>query len=255
MPARAFATHDIDVGEHQVVKRFRSWERGEHQREWQALVMLASCAPDLAPAPVGCDLDSVPPSVRMSRVPGRRRKGELAALHASSPVAGSPARRARPAILWSAAGRGGGRDRRRAGPGRRADRIAGRRGGHPPPRLPRPLAQYWYCSPADARQGDPPGWRDLKRVVPGDGAGCQQCGETPAALVPGTSRGALGGTPRLSLLRKYVGCVPGAIGRIPWGAFLQEHTEDHLMAHLRGPGIEVWLEPQLLRYRSLWIEQ
>ena len=76
MPARAFATHDIDVGEHQVVKRFRSWERGEHQREWQALVMLASCAPDLAPAPVGCDLDSVPPSVRMSRVPGRPLAGQ-----------------------------------------------------------------------------------------------------------------------------------------------------------------------------------
>jgi Ser/Thr protein kinase RdoA (MazF antagonist) len=70
MPGRVYATHDIDVGEHQVVKRFRSWERGEHQREWQALVMLARCAPDLAPAPFGCDLDSVPPHIRMSRVPG-----------------------------------------------------------------------------------------------------------------------------------------------------------------------------------------
>jgi hypothetical protein len=27
------------------------------------------------------------------------------------------------------------------------------------------------------------------------------------------------------------------------------------MAHLRGPGIEVWLEPQLPRDRFLWIEQ
>jgi Ser/Thr protein kinase RdoA (MazF antagonist) len=76
MPGRVFATHDIDVGEHQVVKRFRSWERGEHQREWQALVLLASCAPDLAPAPLGCDLDSVPPQVRMSRVPGRPLAGQ-----------------------------------------------------------------------------------------------------------------------------------------------------------------------------------
>jgi hypothetical protein len=76
VPAGVFATHDIDVGEHQVVKRFRSWDRGEHQREWQALVLLASVAPGLAPAPVSCDLDSVPPSVRMSRVPGRPMAGQ-----------------------------------------------------------------------------------------------------------------------------------------------------------------------------------
>src|SRR5271165_6476898 len=31
-------------------------------------------------------------------------------------------------------------------------------------------------------------------------------------------------------LRKYVECVPGANGRTPWGAFLQEHNEDHPMA-------------------------
>jgi len=37
------------------------------------------------------------------------------------------------------------------------------------------------------------------------------------------------------------------------GAFLQEHTEDHPMAHLREPAIEVWLEPQLPRDSSLWI--
>jgi Ser/Thr protein kinase RdoA (MazF antagonist) len=76
MPGGVFATHDIDVGEHEVVKRFRSWERGEHQREWQALMLLASCAPDLAPAPLGCDLDSVPPHIRMSRVPGRPLAGQ-----------------------------------------------------------------------------------------------------------------------------------------------------------------------------------
>jgi len=56
-------------------------------------------------------------------------------------------------------------------------------------------------------------------------------------------------------LRKYAGCVSGAIGWTPWGAFLQERAEDHPMAHLRGPGIEVWLEAQLRRDRSLWIEQ
>lgn len=77
MPARVFATHDIDVQEHEVIKRFRSWDRGEHQREWQALVMLASCAPGLAPTPLGCDLGSVPPHVRMSRVPGRPLAGQV----------------------------------------------------------------------------------------------------------------------------------------------------------------------------------
>jgi Phosphotransferase enzyme family len=71
MPERAsFTTHVVDIGEDEVVKRFRSWDRGEHLREWQALTLLASYAPDLAPAPLSADLTSVPPEVRMSRVPG-----------------------------------------------------------------------------------------------------------------------------------------------------------------------------------------
>lgn len=71
MPERAsFTTHLVDIGEEEVVKRFRSWDRGEHLREWQALTLLASYAPDLAPAPLSADLTSVPPQVRMSRVPG-----------------------------------------------------------------------------------------------------------------------------------------------------------------------------------------
>jgi Ser/Thr protein kinase RdoA (MazF antagonist) len=71
MPERAsFTTHLVDIGKDEVVKRFRSWDRGEHRREWQALTLLASYAPDLAPAPLSADLTSVPPQVRMSRVPG-----------------------------------------------------------------------------------------------------------------------------------------------------------------------------------------
>jgi Phosphotransferase enzyme family len=77
MPVRAFATHDIDVGEHEVVKRFRSWARDEHRREWHALVMLDAYAPGLAPAPLGCDLDSRPPYVRMSRVAGCPLAGQV----------------------------------------------------------------------------------------------------------------------------------------------------------------------------------
>jgi hypothetical protein len=67
----SFATHVVDIGDDQVVKRFRSWDRGEHLREWQALTLLASYAPDLAPTPLSADLTSIPPHVRMSRVAGR----------------------------------------------------------------------------------------------------------------------------------------------------------------------------------------
>lgn len=70
VPGLVFATHDVDVGRHEVVKRFRQWARGEHQREWRALTILAAYAPGLAPTPLGCDLESAPPHIRMSRVPG-----------------------------------------------------------------------------------------------------------------------------------------------------------------------------------------
>jgi Ser/Thr protein kinase RdoA (MazF antagonist) len=77
MPERAsFTTHVLDIGEDEVVKRFRSWDRGGHLREWQALTLLASYAPDLAPAPLSADLTSVPPQVRMSRVPGLPLDGQ-----------------------------------------------------------------------------------------------------------------------------------------------------------------------------------
>jgi len=77
MPVRAFATHDIDVGDHEVVKRFRSWARDEQRREWHALTMLDAYAPGLAPAPLGCALDARPPHVRMSRVAGCPLAGQV----------------------------------------------------------------------------------------------------------------------------------------------------------------------------------
>ena len=51
-----------------MVKRLRLWARDEHRREWRALVLLAAYAPGLAPAPLGCDLDSAAPHIRMSRL-------------------------------------------------------------------------------------------------------------------------------------------------------------------------------------------
>jgi hypothetical protein len=63
------ATHDLSVGE-AVVKTFRSYGRGEHRREWEALVLLDRYAPGLAPRPLTAELDAHPPSVTMSRLPG-----------------------------------------------------------------------------------------------------------------------------------------------------------------------------------------
>ncbi len=77
MASRAsFTTHVVEIDGDQVIKRFRSWGRGEHLREWRALTLLASYAPGLAPAPLSADLTSEPPCVRMSRVAGRPLDGQ-----------------------------------------------------------------------------------------------------------------------------------------------------------------------------------
>jgi Ser/Thr protein kinase RdoA (MazF antagonist) len=70
------STHLVEVADDLVVKRFRSWDRGEHRREWRALNLLAEFAPGLAPAPVDADLDADPPSIRMTRVPGEPLAGQ-----------------------------------------------------------------------------------------------------------------------------------------------------------------------------------
>ncbi|TDE48461.1 aminoglycoside phosphotransferase family protein [Nonomuraea mesophila] len=59
-----------------MVKRYRSWEREEPAREWEALNVLAAYAPGLAPAPLRAALDATPPSVTMSRLPGSPLRGE-----------------------------------------------------------------------------------------------------------------------------------------------------------------------------------
>jgi Ser/Thr protein kinase RdoA (MazF antagonist) len=65
-------THDvrIDRSGKIVVKRFRSRGRSEPAREWAALTLLAEFAPGLAPAPLSADLDSDPPALMMSWLPG-----------------------------------------------------------------------------------------------------------------------------------------------------------------------------------------
>jgi hypothetical protein len=64
------STHVLEIADGQVIKRFRSWDRGEHQREWRALNVLAEFAPGLAPVPLSADLDAVPPAITMTRLPG-----------------------------------------------------------------------------------------------------------------------------------------------------------------------------------------
>jgi hypothetical protein len=70
------STHAVEMADGLVVKRFCSWERGEHQREWQALKLLAEFAPGLAPAPVTADLDADPPAITMTRLPGEPLAGQ-----------------------------------------------------------------------------------------------------------------------------------------------------------------------------------
>ena len=70
MAGQPGTTHFVDIRGDVVVKRFRSCARGEPQRDWRALHMLARYAPDLAPAPVHAALDAEPPTVVMSHLPG-----------------------------------------------------------------------------------------------------------------------------------------------------------------------------------------
>lgn len=59
----------IDRRQGLVVKRFTSWDRGEPEREWAALTLLATAAPGLAPDPVSRSTDG-PPAITMSLLPG-----------------------------------------------------------------------------------------------------------------------------------------------------------------------------------------
>ena len=53
-----------------VVKRFGSYDRGEHLREWCGLRLLDRHSPGLAPRPLAADLAADPPTVTIGRLPG-----------------------------------------------------------------------------------------------------------------------------------------------------------------------------------------
>jgi hypothetical protein len=62
-----------------LTKRFRSWDRGEHRREWLMLQHIHRYAPDLVPEPVTADLEARFPTITMSVLPGVALDGELSA--------------------------------------------------------------------------------------------------------------------------------------------------------------------------------
>ena len=103
-------THHLVVGRGRVIKRYVSWSRGEHVREWTVLRRVFVRCPDLVPEPLDADLDADPPFVTMSVLPGSPLTGvvdveQQAALAEalrrlwSVPAVDLPARRHHPAEI------------------------------------------------------------------------------------------------------------------------------------------------------------
>ncbi|MFC4912537.1 phosphotransferase family protein [Actinomadura gamaensis] len=63
-------THDVVMGQSDVLKRYRAWTLDEPAREWRALGLLSRHAPGLAPVPLAAGLGDEPPWLRMSRLDG-----------------------------------------------------------------------------------------------------------------------------------------------------------------------------------------
>lgn len=63
-------THDLTFTATEVRKRYVSWDRGEADREWDCLTLLAEQAPGLAPRPLRRSTDGHAPVVVMERLRG-----------------------------------------------------------------------------------------------------------------------------------------------------------------------------------------
>ena len=63
-------THDLTFTATEVIKRYVSWDRGEADREWACLVLLAEHAPGVAPKPLRRDTVDGGPVIVMERLPG-----------------------------------------------------------------------------------------------------------------------------------------------------------------------------------------
>lgn len=63
-------THDLTFTGSEVRKRYVTWDRGEADREWACLTLLAEHAPGLAPRPLRRETEDGAPVVVMERLPG-----------------------------------------------------------------------------------------------------------------------------------------------------------------------------------------
>ncbi len=70
-----WGTHGVELAGKRVVKRFRSGDRVEGEREWRALTLLNRHVPGLTPVPLTADLEADAPVVVMSRLPGTTLRG------------------------------------------------------------------------------------------------------------------------------------------------------------------------------------
>jgi hypothetical protein len=78
------STHLLDVGPDVVIKRYRSWEYQQPEREWRALNLLSEHVPGLAPIPVSLDLSEALPTMVMSRLPGLSLEGPVSPVQAKA---------------------------------------------------------------------------------------------------------------------------------------------------------------------------
>lgn len=64
------STHQLTLTRDRVVKRFRSWDKGEPEREWAGLSLLHRYAPGLAPQPLRRRAEDGAPGIVMTRLAG-----------------------------------------------------------------------------------------------------------------------------------------------------------------------------------------
>ena len=63
-------THDLTFTDTEVRKRYVTWDRGEADREWECLSVLADHAPGVAPRPLRRETVEGAPVIVMERLPG-----------------------------------------------------------------------------------------------------------------------------------------------------------------------------------------
>jgi aminoglycoside phosphotransferase (APT) family kinase protein len=75
--SEAVHTHTLVFVGETATKRYTSWDRGEHRREWAALQQIWCHKPGLVPRPLAAALDAQPPYITMSLVRGEPLRGAL----------------------------------------------------------------------------------------------------------------------------------------------------------------------------------